>query len=125
MTRRAPFSIEHVELRPAEYTVFVGGARVPLTVREFQILLALADRHDRVVQRPEIFDVVWGGQMPVRDRSVDVFIRKVRGKLAAVSPGWTYVHTHFGVGYRFAPEVAALALEPGHAEHSASAPGLT
>lgn len=39
-----------------------------------------------------------------RDRSVDVFVRKVRGKLAAVSPHWTYIHTHFGIGYRYAPE---------------------
>jgi DNA-binding response OmpR family regulator len=47
---------------------------------------------------------VWGGDMPRRDRSVDVFVRKVRRKLGDASPGWTYVHTHFGIGYRFAPE---------------------
>jgi DNA-binding winged helix-turn-helix (wHTH) protein len=38
------------------------------------------------------------------DRSVDVFVRKLRQKLRAISPGWSYIHTHFGVGYRFAPE---------------------
>jgi hypothetical protein len=38
------------------------------------------------------------------DRSVDVFIRKVRQKLEKASSGWNYIHTHFGVGYRFDPE---------------------
>jgi len=38
------------------------------------------------------------------DRSVDVFVRKVRQKLEAVSPEWAYIHTHFGVGYRFEAE---------------------
>jgi len=38
------------------------------------------------------------------DRSVDVFVRKLRQKLEKASPGWHYIHTHFGVGYRFAPE---------------------
>ena len=38
------------------------------------------------------------------DRSVDVFVRKLRQKLRAMSPMWGYIHTHFGVGYRFAPE---------------------
>ena len=38
------------------------------------------------------------------DRSVDVFVRKVRQKLEKVSPDWNYIQTHFGVGYRFDPE---------------------
>jgi DNA-binding response OmpR family regulator len=40
--------------------------------------------------------------MKRRDRSVDVFVRKLRTKLARASPDWAYIHTHFGVGYRFA-----------------------
>jgi DNA-binding winged helix-turn-helix (wHTH) protein len=40
------------------------------------------------------------------DRSVDVFVRKLRQKLERVSPGWRYIHTHFGIGYRFAAEPA-------------------
>jgi hypothetical protein len=39
------------------------------------------------------------------DRSVDVFVRKLRQKLEAASPDWRYIHTHFGVGYRFDPEM--------------------
>jgi DNA-binding winged helix-turn-helix (wHTH) protein len=40
------------------------------------------------------------------DRSVDVFVRKLRSKLERASPGWRYIHTHFGIGYRFSPEPA-------------------
>jgi len=58
----------------------------------------LAEREDRVVRRTEIYDLVWGGTMKRRDRSVDVFVRKVRDKLARVSSEWTYIHTHFGIG---------------------------
>ncbi|HET8674088.1 MAG TPA: winged helix-turn-helix domain-containing protein [Thermoleophilaceae bacterium] len=97
-------TIGAVEIRPAELQAFVNGARVNFTVREFQLFYALARRWDRVVSRRELYSAVWGRDMPQRDRSVDVFIRKIRGKLAAVSPGWTYVHTHFGIGYRFSPQ---------------------
>jgi DNA-binding response OmpR family regulator len=47
---------------------------------------------------------MWGGEMPRRDRSVDVLVRKVRGKLEVAAPDWRYIHTHFGIGYRFTPE---------------------
>ena len=96
--------LANLEIRPGEFEVLADGKRVGLTVREFQTFLVLASRPDRVVTRPEIYALVWGGQMAYRDRSVDVFVRKVRRKLATCSPGWTYVHTHFGVGYRFSPE---------------------
>ena len=96
--------LANLEIRPAEFEVLADGKRVGLTVREFQTFLVLAHRPDRVITRPEIYALVWGGQMTYRDRSVDVFVRKVRRKLAACSSGWTYVHTHFGVGYRFSPE---------------------
>lgn len=93
-----------VEIRPAELQVFVDGRRVGFTVREFQIFSVLAERPDRVVRRDEIHENVWGTPWLHRDRSVDVFVRKVRGKLAAISPEWIYIHTHFGIGYRYAPE---------------------
>ena len=93
-----------MEIRPEEFQVFVDGARVGFTVREFEIFFVLAERYDRVVPRGEIYELVWGAQMARRDRSVDVFVRKVRIKLERVAPDWTYIHTHFGIGYRFAPE---------------------
>jgi DNA-binding response OmpR family regulator len=92
----------NLEIRPDEIQALVDGHRVGLTVREFQVLLALAQREDRVMRRGDIYSQVWGGEMKHRDRSVDVFVRKVRTKLAQAAPDWTYIHTHFGVGYRFA-----------------------
>ena len=66
---------------------------------------------------------MWGYAMAHGDRSVDVFVRKLRQKLERASPHWRYIHTHFGIGYRFAPEPAdgvtldagaqAAAVEPG------------
>jgi DNA-binding response OmpR family regulator len=98
--------IANVEIRPGEMQVLVEGRRTGLTVREFELFFVLAKRLDSVVQRPEIYELMWGGEMPPRDRSVDVLVRKVRGKLEAVAPGWRYIHTHFGIGYRFTPERA-------------------
>jgi len=97
-------TLDGLEIRPAELQVFAHGARVGFTVREFQTFFVLAQRCDRVVTRQELYGLVWGGDMPRRDRSVDVFVRKVRRKLELVSPSWTYIHTHFGIGYRFSPE---------------------
>jgi DNA-binding response OmpR family regulator len=96
--------IENLEVRPSEYELLADGRRVGLTVREFQTFMALAERRDRVVTRPEIYSLVWQRQMAYRDRSVDVFVRKLRRKLDSAAPGWSYIHTHFGVGYRFSPE---------------------
>ena len=57
-----------------------------------------------MLERETIYQRVWGYAMAHGDRSVDVFIRKLRQKLEKRSPGWSYIHTHFGVGYRFDPE---------------------
>jgi DNA-binding response OmpR family regulator len=96
--------VANVEVRPDELQVLVDGKRAGLTVREFELFLVLVERFDRVVPRPDLYELVWGGKMPRRDRSVDVFVRKVRKKLELCAPDWTFIHTHFGIGYRFAPE---------------------
>ncbi len=59
-----------------------------------------------MLEREEIYQRVWGYTMAHGDRSVDVFIRKLRSKLQKASSEWAYVHTHFGVGYRFEAEPA-------------------
>ena len=100
----AGFRIANLEVRPAELQVLVDERRAGLTVREFELLLLLSQRIDSVVQRPEIYSLMWGGEMPRRNRSVDVLVRKVRAKLEIAAPDWQYVHTHFGIGYRFLPE---------------------
>jgi DNA-binding response OmpR family regulator len=103
--------IANVEIRPAELQVMVEGRRAGLTVREFELFFMLASRVDSVVQRPEIYTSIWGGTMQRRDRSVDVLVRKVRRKLEIVAPDWHYIHTHFGIGYRFTPERAAISTD--------------
>ena len=60
-----------------------------------------------MLERETIYQRVWGYAMAHGDRSVDVFIRKLRQKLEKRSPDWEYIHTHFGVGYRFDPEPSA------------------
>ena len=75
-----------------------------LTRREFELLHLLAEERGQVLEREAIYQRVWGYAMAHGDRSVDVFIRKLRQKLEKRSPGWGYIHTHFGVGYRFDPE---------------------
>jgi DNA-binding response OmpR family regulator len=92
-----------ITVRPDLYQGYAGAVSLELTAREFEILHLLTGS-DRVLRREEIYERVWGYAMAHGDRSVDVFVRKLRQKLRAASPRWNYIHTHFGVGYRFAPE---------------------
>jgi DNA-binding response OmpR family regulator len=99
----APNTVGELTIRPDLHQVLVGELNVELTAREFEILYLLS-QSDRVLRREEIYERVWGYAMAHGDRSVDVFVRKLRQKLRAASPAWSYIHTHFGVGYRFAPQ---------------------
>jgi DNA-binding response OmpR family regulator len=101
----AAIRVGEITVRPDLYQAYAGDGSLELTAREFEILHLLA-QSDRVLRREEIYERVWGYAMAHGDRSVDVFVRKLRQKLRAASPGWSYIHTHFGVGYRFAPELA-------------------
>ncbi len=96
-------TIGEITIRPDLYQAYSHGASLELTAREFEILHLLS-QSDRVLRREEIYERVWGYAMAHGDRSVDVFVRKLRQKLRTASPLWNYIHTHFGVGYRFAPE---------------------
>jgi DNA-binding response OmpR family regulator len=91
-------------IRPDRFQAFVTGASADLTRKEFELLHLLAQAEGRVLQREEIYQRVWGYTMVRGDRSVDVFVRKLRQKLDPISPDWNYLHTQFGVGYRFAAE---------------------
>ena len=99
-----PLVAGELEIRADQFQAFVGGRSVDLTRREFELLELLAQAQGKVLQREEIYQAVWGYAMAHGDRSVDVFVRKVRQKLETASPDWSYIHTHFGVGYRFQPE---------------------
>jgi DNA-binding response OmpR family regulator len=100
-----------ISIRPDQFQAFVGTRSLDLTRREFELIRLLAANAGHVLEREAIYQRVWGYAMAHGDRSVDVFVRKLRQKLERVSPGWRYIHTHFGVGYRFAPE--RVEEEPG------------
>ncbi len=109
-----PLVAGELEIRADQFQAFVRGRSVDLTRREFELLQLLAQAEGKVLQREEIYQAVWGYAMAHGDRSVDVFVRKVRLKLESASPDWSYIHTHFGVGYRFQPE------RPGGPEEAAA-----
>jgi DNA-binding response OmpR family regulator len=102
--QNAPLAAGELEIRPDQFQAFVGGRSLDLTRREFELLELLGSAGGRVLEREDIYQRVWGYAMARGDRSVDVFVRKLRQKLEQASPSWRYIHTHVGVGYRFAPE---------------------
>jgi len=99
-----PLLAGEVEIRSDRFQAFVRGGSLDLTRREFELIELLAGGEGRVLEREEIYSRLWGYTMVRGDRSVDVFVRKLRQKLEKASPRWRYIHTHFGIGYRFAAE---------------------
>jgi len=95
-----------LRIRTSDSLVTVDDRPVTLTVREFGLLLALSRRNGGIVSRDELYRAVWGRRMGAGNRSVDVYIHKLRGKLEGAQPGWRYIHTHVGFGYRLSAEPA-------------------
>jgi len=107
----APIEVGALVIVPDQVQAFVDGRSVGFTPREFEVLYALARADGKPVARERVYREVWGYEMMRGDRSVDVFVRKVRQKLAAARPDRTYVQTHYGVGYRFEEAPAGAAPE--------------
>src|SRR3954454_3360423 len=99
-----------LEVRPSEHLARARGRTLSLSVTELDLLAALARREGRIVSREELYRTVWGAPLRADDRSVDVYVHKLRSKLASALPEWRYIHTHFGFGSR-------LAAEPSHPFH--------
>jgi DNA-binding response OmpR family regulator len=93
-----------LEIHPAQGLALAEGAALSLSVREFGVLVALARSHGRIVRREDLFRRVWGGTLRDGDRSIDVYVHKLRVKIERALPGERYIHTHVGFGYRFAQE---------------------
>ena len=93
-----------LEIFPDEHLARANGRVLVLSIRELRLLTELGRRADRIMPREELFRLVWGREMRTGDRSVDVYVRKLRVKLEQALPGWRYIHTHFGLGYRLAAE---------------------
>jgi DNA-binding response OmpR family regulator len=95
--------IGDLEIRPQEGLVLVEGRAIVLSVREFDVLVALASYAGRVVSREELYRQAWGGALRRGDRSCDVYIHKLRTKLERALPQRRFIHTHVGFGYRLDP----------------------
>jgi DNA-binding response OmpR family regulator len=93
--------VGRLEIRPTEHTVLLDEVPLVLTVREAALLSELASHPDRVLTREELYAAVWGGTFRTSDRSVDVYISRLRSKLSSALPDAAFIHTHFGIGYRF------------------------
>jgi DNA-binding response OmpR family regulator len=93
-----------LEIRLGEGLVLATGRALTLSVREFELLVALARRAGANVTRDELYAEVWGGELRLGDRSVDVYVSKLRGKLEEAMPDRRFIHTHPGFGYRFQPQ---------------------
>jgi DNA-binding response OmpR family regulator len=93
-----------LEIRLEEGLVLATGRALTLSVREFELLVALARRLGSIITREELYMTVWGGALRVGDRSVDVYVSKLRGKLEEALPDRRFIHTHPGFGYRFQPQ---------------------
>ena len=100
--------VGELEIRPSEHLARARGRTLSLSVRELELLAALARREGKIVAREELYETVWGAPLRGQDRSVDVYVHKLRTKLAAALPEWGFIHTHFGFGYRFQPEPSQL-----------------
>jgi DNA-binding response OmpR family regulator len=107
-TATKPVSAGELEIRSDRFQAFVGNQSIDLTRREFELIELLAAAEGRVLEREDIYSSLWGYAMVRGDRSVDVFVRKLRQKLEKASPKWRYIHTHFGIGYRFAAELVEV-----------------
>lgn len=103
-SQNGPLVAGELEVRPSEFVALAAGRRLELTVREFDLLVAFMRRAGRIVSREELYAVVWGSPLRAGDRSVDVYVRRLRQKLRRELPAWRFIHTHVGFGYRFASE---------------------
>ena len=92
-------NISGLQIDRLSYTVFKNDMQLTLPKKEFEILFFLASNPDKVYDRDKILNKVWGSDVYVVSRTVDVHIRKLREKL-----GEGYIKTIKGVGYKFSPD---------------------
>jgi DNA-binding response OmpR family regulator len=101
--RGDPIEIEELKLDPNNVQAYVDGASAELTPTEFRLLYALALETGRVLTRDELLQKVWGRRATHRDRTVDVFVRKLREKVDQRAPRHSFLQTRYGVGYKLEP----------------------
>ena len=95
-----------LEVRLSDGLVLAAGRPLALSLRELRLLVAMLERRDRIVPREELYRLAWGRPLRNGDRSVDVYVHKLRTKLETALPNRRFIHTHFGFGYRLSPELS-------------------
>jgi len=101
---RPAASIGKLTVDARAHQATVAGESMDLTPTEFRLLYTLAREQGRVLTRDELLQRVWGRRATHRDRTVDVFVRKLREKVDRRAPKHTFIHTRYGVGYKLEAE---------------------
>jgi DNA-binding response OmpR family regulator len=101
--RGEPIEVEELRIDPREVQAFIEDESAELTPTEFRVLYALALEQGRVVTRDELLQKLWGRRETRRDRTVDVFVRRLRDKIDRRAPRHTFIQTRYGVGYKLDP----------------------
>jgi DNA-binding response OmpR family regulator len=105
--RGKPIELEELRIDPLNVQAYVDGVSVELTPTEFRLLYTLALDQGRVLTRDELLQKIWGRRLTRRDRTVDVFVRKLREKIDSRAPRHMFVHTRYGVGYKLEAQAKA------------------
>src|SRR3712207_3486446 len=98
--RGEAIEIEELRIDPREVQAYVDGASADLTPTEFKLLYTLALEPGRVATRDELLQKIWGRRETHRDRTVDVFVGRLRDKIDKRSTRHTFIQTRYGVGYK-------------------------
>jgi DNA-binding response OmpR family regulator len=102
-TRGEAIVIEELRIDPHAVQAYVDGVSADLTPTEFRLLYQLALDRPRVATRDELLQKLWGRRQSHRDRTVDVFVRRLRDKIDRQAPRNTFIQTRYGVGYWVEP----------------------
>src|SRR5579864_9459821 len=105
--RGEPIELEELRIDPGAVQAFVHGQSAELTPTEFRLLYQLALEGGRVVTRDELLQRIWNRRESHRDRTVDVFVRRLRDKIDRRAARHTFIQTRYGVGYSFNAEPKA------------------
>jgi DNA-binding response OmpR family regulator len=102
--RGDPLEFNELRIDPRVVQAYVDGESADLTPTEFRLLYTLALDPGRVLDRDELLQKIWGRRATHRDRTVDVFVRKLREKIDKRTSRHTFIQTRYGVGYAFDPK---------------------
>src|SRR3712207_4286509 len=103
-TRGDAIELEELRIDPREVQAYVDGESAELTPTEFKLLYTLALEPGRVATRDELLQKIWGRPETHRDRTVDVFVGRLRDKIDRRASRHTFIHTRYGVGYKVRSE---------------------